>query len=272
MAKEWTGERLETFVFNETTIEHLHRYAIAMELAKGKKVLDIACGEGYGSNLLAEKAESVIGVDINKETIFEANKKYNRTNLNFIIGDVRNIPCPDQSFDLVVSFETIEHIEEHQQMMQELKRVLKPGGLIIISTPDKKNYSDETGYKNPFHAKELYEKNFYSLLSSLFKYVQIIFQYPIHGSIISNNEVNTYEIYEGDFKQIRVVEETKNSLYLIALASDSILPSSNNSLFIGNSIFQKALEDQEKMITETITYKAGHALLYPFKMIKKIFK
>lgn len=67
--KDWTGERLETFVFNETTIEHLHRYAIAMEFCSGKTVLDIACGEGYGSNLLSAKATHVTGMDADAITI-----------------------------------------------------------------------------------------------------------------------------------------------------------------------------------------------------------
>lgn len=66
--KNWTGERLETFVLNDSTIEHLHRYAIAKELAQGKHVLDIACGEGYGSNLLASSARFVDGVDIDQST------------------------------------------------------------------------------------------------------------------------------------------------------------------------------------------------------------
>ena len=83
---EWTGERMETFVLNELTIEHLHRYALAFEFADGKKVLDIACGEGYGSNLLATKASHVSGMDIDKATIEKAKAKYDKDIAVFLWG------------------------------------------------------------------------------------------------------------------------------------------------------------------------------------------
>ncbi|MBL7749096.1 MAG: class I SAM-dependent methyltransferase, partial [Chitinophagaceae bacterium] len=159
----WTGERLETFVFNESTIEHLHRYAIACGLAAGKTVLDIACGEGYGSYLLAAKAASVTGMDIDNTTIKKATQKYPKENLRFTQATAEKIPAADAQFDMVVSFETLEHLEDHDTMIKEIKRVLKPGGLLVISTPDKKNYSDKRNYKNPFHLKELYRNEFEAL-------------------------------------------------------------------------------------------------------------
>ena len=136
--KDWTGERLETFVFNETTIEHLHRYAIAMEFCSGKTVLDIACGEGYGSNLLSAKATHVTGMDADAITIEKATAKYKRDNLYFVQSKAEKIAAADTEFDIVVSLETLEHLSDHTAMMKEIKRVMKPGGLLIISTPDKK--------------------------------------------------------------------------------------------------------------------------------------
>ena len=152
--KDWTGERLETFVFNETTIEHLHRYAIAMEFCSGKTVLDIACGEGYGSNLLSAKATHVTGMDADAITIEKATAKYKRDNLYFVQSKAEKIAAADTEFDIVVSLETLEHLSDHTAMMKEIKRVMKPGGLLIISTPDKKEYTDKRMYKNPFHIKE----------------------------------------------------------------------------------------------------------------------
>ncbi len=137
MKKKWTGERLETFVLNETTVEHLHRYGIVMPFIEDKTVLDIACGEGYGSKLLSSKALKVIGVDIDLETIEKASKKYGSSNLTFIQGSADKIPVKDGSIDTVVSFETIEHHDKHNEMMNEIKRVLKPGGILIISSPEK---------------------------------------------------------------------------------------------------------------------------------------
>src|SRR3569832_184980 len=108
--QSWTGERLESFVLHDATIEHLHRYALAKEFVQGKKVLDIACGEGYGSNLLAEAAEMVQGVDIDESIIAKAKNKYTAKNLRFAGGSVEKIPFDASSFDVVVSFETLEHI------------------------------------------------------------------------------------------------------------------------------------------------------------------
>src|SRR3982750_1352378 len=101
-------ERLQTSVYNEIMIEHLHRYAIAQDVCAQKIVLDIACGEGYGSNLIAAKAAKVIGVDIDTGVIESAKSKYKRNNLQYYQGNADNIPCENNFFDVVVSFETIE--------------------------------------------------------------------------------------------------------------------------------------------------------------------
>jgi ubiquinone/menaquinone biosynthesis C-methylase UbiE len=271
MKKEWTGERLETFVFSETTIEHLHRYAIACEVAKNKAVLDIACGEGYGSNLLAQKATHVTGVDIDNATIQKAKQKYTHSNLSFITGDVRKTPCPNHSFDIVVSFETIEHIEEQAQMIQEIKRVLKPGGLLIISTPDKKYYADKRQHNNPFHKKELYEAEFIDILKGQFTNVSLLYQQMINGSIITTFENHSFLNYGGNFEKLEK-NKVNEPMYIIALASDNLLPVINSSLFSGQSIMEQALLEKEKMITSTITYRLGHILLYPFKVIRNLFK
>src|SRR5258705_5166321 len=156
----WTGERMETFVLNELTIEHLHRYALAMEFADGKKVLDIACGEGYGTHLLATRATYATGMDIDKSTIEKAKAKYDKKNISFLVSGAEKISANDNEFDLVGCFETLEHLSDHASVLKEIKRVLKPGGLLIISTPDKNTYTEARGYKNPFHAKELYYDEF----------------------------------------------------------------------------------------------------------------
>src|ERR1035438_3461036 len=113
MKKNWTGERLETHIYNYNTIEHLHRYAMATQLVTDKIVLDIASGEGYGSNLLSKFSKKVYGVDISAETIELASKKYLKNNLQFKVGSTSNIPIPDNTIDVVVSFETIEHHNQH---------------------------------------------------------------------------------------------------------------------------------------------------------------
>ncbi len=269
--KNWTGERLETDVFNETSIEHLHRYAIAMELVKNKKVLDIACGDGYGSNLLAKNAAHVTGVDINNDVVKLATGKYQKQNLEFFTGTVEKIPAADKQFEVVVSFETLEHIADHKKMMDEIKRVLQPGGLLIISTPDKKNYTDNTGRKNPFHVKELYEEEFKTLLHQYFKNVQVFSQQITLSSVITSESSEGLKTYKGNYQEIKN-DAGENRLYCIALASDTSLPVINNSVFNGQSVFGEAVSAREKMVTNTITYKVGHAILYPVKLVKKLFK
>jgi len=270
-SKKWTGERLETNIYNETSIEHLHRYALAIELSHNKKILDIASGEGYGSNLLAKGASHVTGVDIDAGVIQEAIEKYKRQNLDFITGTVENIPAADKQFDVVVSFETLEHITNHDRMISEVKRVLRPDGLIIISTPNKKNYSDKHSYKNPFHLKELYPEEFGDLLKKYFKNVLVFSQQIALSSVITIADANGLKIYKGDYDAIRT-DNAENPLYCIALASDELLPEISNSLFNGESILAKAISEKENMATKTFTYKFGHTILYPAKMLKRLFK
>ena len=128
---EYTGERfipLDKLMNDETAFEHLHRYHAVRELVKDKVVLDIASGEGYGSAILATSAQSVFGIDIDPEVVKYAQEKYAGTrNIEFLIGQAENIPLPDRSIDVVVSYETIEHLGQSAQerFLQEIKRVLK---------------------------------------------------------------------------------------------------------------------------------------------------
>ncbi len=163
---EFTGERFTPECVREIWYEHFHRYAFTKKLVKNKKVLDAACGEGYGSHILSAEAETVIGLDIDESSVHHASKRYQKNNLKYIQGSCIDLPFEDKSFDCVVSFETIEHLAEQQQMLSEFNRVLKEDGLIVISTPDKKYYSDATGFTNEYHVKELYKSEFKELLET----------------------------------------------------------------------------------------------------------
>lgn len=222
---EFTGERYVPEIHGNIEIEHMHRYLLAVGIANEKVVLDIACGEGYGSSMLATEAKSVIGIDVSKITISHATAKYKKNNLQFMVGDCTNIPLPDNSIDLVVSFETIEHIEKQEQMLSEEVRVLKPNGLLLISSPDKYHYSIETGIKNPFHINELSELEFKDMIASSFKYTVFGGQRVIYGSTI------LFESTQSKTKSFLLKEDGINSasglikpLYWIALASNALLP------------------------------------------------
>lgn len=269
--QKWTGERLETFVFNEAMVEHLHRYAIAAEYVKGKVVLDIACGEGYGSNLLSKSASAVTGIDIDVNTINKASKKYSSNNLKFIQGRVEAIPAPDNSFDVVVSFETLEHSFDHEKIFSEMKRVLKPGGLLIISTPEKKYYTDLPGSHNSFHLKEVYEHEFTKLLRDHFSHHYCFYQSSGLSSVVMTEETNEMTIYEGNYETVKA-SGRMDPLYLIAIASDSEIDKPASSIFLGRLIFQAALNEKEQELRNTLSYKTGHLLLQPLRMIGNLFK
>ncbi|MCF6288691.1 MAG: class I SAM-dependent methyltransferase [Proteobacteria bacterium] len=161
---EFTGERFTPECVREIWYEHYHRYAFSQHLVQGKNILDAACGEGYGSNVLAATATQVTGVDIDAKCITHAQNRYQKQNLKFVQGSCTLLPFADNSFDVVISFETLEHLAQQTEMLAEFNRVLHDDGIIIISTPDKKHYSDASGFQNEFHVKELYQQEFKQLL------------------------------------------------------------------------------------------------------------
>lgn len=167
-ALEFTGERFTPECVREIAYEHWHRYAWVRALTKNKTILDVACGEGYGSHFLAESAHSVMGIDVDPKAIEHAQQRYQASNLQFMQADACDLPIEDQSIDVVVCFETLEHLEDHDGLMASFKRVLKPNGHLVLSSPDKASYSDQTGYDNPFHAKELYREELEALLARHF--------------------------------------------------------------------------------------------------------
>ena len=165
---EFTGERFTPECVREMAYEHWHRYAWAATLVSDKVVLDAACGEGYGSSLLSRTARRVTGIDIDADSVAHASARYATDSLAFECASCLDLPLADDSVDVVVSFETLEHLAEHDALMIEFRRVLKPEGFLLISSPDRKTYSDETGYDNPFHVRELYREEFEQLLSQHF--------------------------------------------------------------------------------------------------------
>ena len=175
------GERMvpeETY--HETFREHVMRYRFACGLVKGLRVLDLACGEGYGSNALNEVAKSVVGVDISEECVRHAHAKYG---IRTLVGSAEAIPLKDATLDAVVSFETIEHVPDPATFVQEISRVLTERGIAIVSTPNKQVYN-QLSAPNPHHCSEMTPEEFTSLLGVHFKQVIVYGQrglrLPIH--------------------------------------------------------------------------------------------
>jgi GT2 family glycosyltransferase/glycosyltransferase involved in cell wall biosynthesis/ubiquinone/menaquinone biosynthesis C-methylase UbiE len=256
---EWTGERFLPWIEGvQIHYEHLHRYAFAARFVKGKKVLDLGCGEGYGTYMLAKEATYVAGVEIDKPTVQHARSKYIKDNLEFIEGSVLTIPIEgEKEFDIVVCFELIEHIAEHDKLLSEVKRLLKDDGLFIVSTPNKAVYTDAPDHHNPFHVKELYFKEFRSLLRRYFKHLRIFGQRIYAGSnmwSIHQHKSRGYieaVVKKGDMEFYFTERASKEPVYLIALASNASLkpsPSVTDSWLtdISNAFFK----DYERRLAE----------------------
>ncbi len=236
---EASGERFLPEMQGTIALEHLHRYAMAKDVAAGKTVLDIACGEGYGSAVLAETALRVYGVDIAPDAIAHAKEKYQRPNVEFITGSCVRIPLAGGMVDLVVSFETIEHHLEHEAMFAEIKRVLRPGGLLIMSSPDKREYSERANHANVYHVKELYADEFQRLVKKYFAHVAMLGQRVLYASTILIADKFGESVHYSREKDsaIRMVKGVMRPSYQVAVASDSDLPVMASSLFeqIGES-------------------------------------
>jgi ubiquinone/menaquinone biosynthesis C-methylase UbiE len=283
---QWTGERMiaEQNVGKGET-EHLHRYAIVTPFIHNKTVLDLASGEGYGSHLLAQHASFVTGVDISAQAVNHAAAKYKKNNLTYKEGSATSVPLPDHSVDVIVSFETLEHHDQHEASMIEFKRVLKPDGILFISSPEKENYYKIDPH-NPFHIKELTFFEFENLLKSHFqmihmyrqRFFDVSFIYPCKGNF------NGFDEFTGHFNSIRKEKFDNNYYFNIAACTNSseILVQLNPSFFNCtdqlkqreeemNSMYEERINKVVKEVQQSYSYKLGNFLLAPFSLLKRVF-
>jgi SAM-dependent methyltransferase len=226
---EWTGERFVPWLQNATiAYEHLHRYAYAAGFVKDKRVLDLAAGEGYGSQLLARTAAAVVGVDIDPRTVRHATQKYGTPTIQFIPGSAAAVPLgAEPPFDVVVCFEAIEHIEDQQALLREVARLLAPDGLFIASTPNAAEYRSADEEPNPFHVKELQVEEFRQLLAGHFAHVRLLGQRVLPCSSIwplgstDRHGMEEFLVSRGDSEFELVAPDRRAPLYWIALASNA---------------------------------------------------
>ena len=227
---QFTGERFTPERGGAIWYEHWHRYCAALPAAAGNRVLDAACGEGYGSMLLAGAAASVIGVDIDATAIGHAQSRYaQRTNLRFVQASCTSLPLAAASVDLIISFETIEHLAEQEQMLAEFRRVLVDDGVMMISSPNKAIYTGETGRTNRFHVCELTREELAALLRRKFPQQAWYGQRMLAHSLIwdegarGDRTVRLMALSDG---QIKPLDAPAPALYFIVVCGSehAILP------------------------------------------------
>jgi len=180
--ERWTySEGVETLAQRQ----HLARYRFASRFVKGLRVLDVASGSGYGSYLLFKSgAKEVVGVDVDQQAVNYSNRTYHGENLSFVVGDAENLRFKKDRFDVVVSFETIEHLPNHLKYIQEIKRVLAKNGLFIMSTPDKDIYrAYNLGVNNQYHVSEMRRNEIIEFLNSHFTNARFYGQVPFNSRL-----------------------------------------------------------------------------------------
>lgn len=234
----FTGERLTAAAGGQVQIEHYHRYLFARSLARGLDVLDVASGEGYGAALLAQVARAVIGVEHSEPTVHGAVANFPRPNLHFLPGDARALPLGNDCVDVVVSFETIEHFDRQDDFVREVRRVLRPDGRFIVSTPDRDIYSHPGAMVNPFHAHELSRSEFVSLLRQSFRHVTLTHQRPLIGSALlgdSGSPVPPLVFDRRGDTHFEACIGLPRAPYIVAVASDREIPPLPPSVYIDRS-------------------------------------
>ncbi len=231
---EWTGERCVPWAPDvQVVYEHFHRYMWAARVVSGRKVLDLGSGEGFGAAILSESATHVVGVDVDELTVEHSRLNYAGANLEFHTGTALDLSAFEAgSFGAVVAFEIIEHVREQERVLEEVARVLADDGVLVVSTPDRRLYSELTGQSNPFHERELALDEFHDLLAAHFPHVASWGQRAITGSHLhalegARPDVSTPK--QSDFYLERSGDEWRAagdpvSLYVVALASKAPLP------------------------------------------------
>ncbi len=241
---EFAGERKTIATDGEIEFAHFHQYCLARDLCTGLDVVDVSSGEGYGSAILGGVARSVIGVESDAGFVAHAQESYRAKNLRFLQGNALDLPLDSASVDAVVSFETLEHVREHARFIAEVRRVLRAGGVFIVSTPDRAVYSARGEHFNEHHLLELTQPEFESLLRTDFAHAMILHQRAILGSLIAapvrSGLWRTYERRAPHY--IEASGGLARAPYLIGLASDAALPNIASSVYVARQSIDEAIE------------------------------
>lgn len=242
----------------DLALEHWHRYAFACQFAAHRRVADIACGDGYGAALLSRFADSVIGIDRNPAIIDRARSKYRNTNLRFVCADAEKLPLADSSIDVIISCETLEHVSHPPEFISEVRRILVPAGVFVVSTPNPDAYARTRAEPNPHHVSEMRPAELAGLLSTHFAHVRFCGQRIVFGSAISSLPLDQHDnVASGwlctesagqdsswfltlDDLSVEPLLSTAEPTYLLAVASAGGLPELGPTFMEYKALFNPA--------------------------------
>ena len=179
---------------DDNEVKHLARYKFAKSfIKKSDRVLDCACGSGYGSKLLIDRASKVIGVDISNEAISFAKDHYKDENIEFYEQSIDDLAFEDDTFDVGVSVETIEHVtsEIAVKFLKKLACWVKPGGVVVISSPMLRYIDGKPYVTNPYHINEMPKSEFLELCHEAMPNYKFHFYYQSDQSFLPLLEENT---------------------------------------------------------------------------------
>lgn len=220
---EFTGER---FVTGEggarVAVEHVHRYLTAKKIVQGLFVIDIGSGSGHGSQILSG-FKDYVGVDIDTESVEIANTLYGSTKVRFVQADATAIPLEGGIADVVICFETLEHVNHPELIVQEAKRLLKPEGYFIFSTPDRDNYNAALFEANPFHVHEMTKLEILELFVDVFENVELSAQSIIQSSLIRSSSFPS-DLVSGENVVAASTDTETPATYWVGIASDMEIP------------------------------------------------
>jgi SAM-dependent methyltransferase len=228
-----------------TSLEREIRYRWAAEATAGGRVLDAACGRGWGTAVLAVTATAAVGVDFAPGPILDAQRDHGEV-ADFHEGDLRNLPFNEEEFDGVVCFEALAHVAEPSAVLDELCRVLRSGGRLLVSAPNPSTYPQG----NPLHLSEITPNALSEMLSERFANVAVYGQWSCFASLLIPQEGSTSDGFSAEIKPrtMRLGNTTPGSeLHAVAVASDGELPPPPSWLAVGEN---PAYESQQMVLEE----------------------
>jgi ubiquinone/menaquinone biosynthesis C-methylase UbiE len=236
--------------------EHHARYRFAAAMVRGRRVLDAGCGVGWGSRILLDHgAASVDGVDIDESAVRESRVRCPAG--TFVRGDLTDLPYPEQRFEMITCFEAIEHVENPFRGLDEFRRVLAPGGIVLVSSPNPGVYPAG----NPFHIHEFTPPELLAAMNDRFEYSNLWRQHNLIASAVHQDGAVPVDS-AGSHHHVTVLADLAavRDVYSLVVASESPLPDMHAMVALSSS---RQLDDlaatAEAIMTERAAYAADHA-------------